>query len=471
MSDPTGGHPQTAEGQAPDARLTERLLARATRPLGVIDVHRAESHYARIMDWLARRTPLLEHLMTRYGLTEGEGAAALSLAFADVHAAEGLHAGGGVNLSAGPDAFAPPAAERLVTYVAHVPDDSAEQAEAKRITRRGVPTFSRAGSETQHPDADARREPNEAARQQERGPVTTIPEGVGSSLERVIPDLESGPKTGGGGSNVEVLRGSHAAPSVKEIPASTAEAQGARVAGAPLATAPRAAATAPPQSTQSPTQRPAPPAEGRATAPTAEPERTFETARGRRDAPSGDLPSLKEIPAAGTLAGREKPLTSAGVAMPARPGASGASGAPGTDASAPGTPAHVAAGVRETRAPDAPAERPMPLARAREIPADDSRREPPTLSAQSPTLSVQAPLPLAAHPVGAERGEGTGRRDDSAAAATQVPPVAAETFTPGGKGLGARAGGVNVERLTEQVSRRLERRLVAERERRKMSGR
>ena len=44
-----------------------------------------------------------------------------------------------------------------------------------------------------------------------------------------------------------------------------------------------------------------------------------------------------------------------------------------------------------------------------------------------------------------------------------------ETFTPG-RG-GARAGGVNVERLTEQVSSRLTQRLLAERERRGMGRR
>jgi hypothetical protein len=108
----------------------------------------------------------------------------------------------------------------------------------------------------------------------------------------------------------------------------------------------------------------------------------------------------------------------------------------------------------------------MPLARAREIPADDSQRE-------SPTLRAQSPLPLAANPAAAERGGSAGSQTDSATAATatQVTPIVAETITPGGKGFGARAGGVNVERLTEQVSRHLARRLLVERERRGMSRR
>ena len=472
MSDPTGGHPQAAEGQAPDPLLTERLLARGTRPLGLIDVRRAEGLYARIMDWLAMRTPLLEHLKARYGLTGGEGAAGLSLAFAEAARGEGelAHAGGvGINLSAGQDAFAPRAAEGLVTYVARVPDDSAEQVEAKRITRRGVPTFSRAGSETQHPDA--RRESNEAARQQQGGSAPTPAERAGSSLERAHPDPEHV------GLNVEGPGAGQALPSVKEIPAAPAEAHDARVAGAPLTPTLLPATTAPPESTQSPVRRPSQPAEGRATAPATEPERALEPpARGRRS----NLPSVKEIPAAGTPAGSEeqKPLTSAGVLMtspgvliPARPGASGVYGAPDNDTSAsgtpahadvPGNPAHIAEGRRETPAPGTPAEKPMPLARAREFPAEDSRRE-------SPTLRAQSPLPLASNPAGAERGGGAGRQTDSAAAAAPVPPVVAETITPGGKGPGARAGGVNVERLTEQVSRHLARRLLVERERRGMS--
>ena len=102
----------------------------------------------------------------------------------------------------------------------------------------------------------------------------------------------------------------------------------------------------------------------------------------------------------------------------------------------------------------------MPLARAREV-ADEST-----------ALRALPPLPLASNPGGPMRGEGASRHDGSAAGeAARVPPVTAETFSPGGKGSGQRAGGVNVERLTEQVSRHLARRLLVERERRGMSGR
>lgn len=440
MSDPTGEHSQTAEGPARESRLTERLLARGTLPLGLIDVRRAESHYARIMDWLAARTPLLEHLKARYGLAEGEGLKGLSLAFADVRTWEGAHAdggpidfsavGGGVTLAEGQGALAERAAEGLVTYVAHVPEARTEQAEAKRIARRGFPIFSSADPVMQHRDAGMRTHPDETARPQQSGSVTQ------------------------GGS----------APSVKEIPAATGEAHDARGDVAPL-TPPRTASVATPESTQLPTLQLAQSAEGHTTPPTAEPDKGLEPARGRPG-----VPSVKELPVAQTHAGSEiqKPLTSAGVLMPARPDSPGGSGAPGDDALAPASPTRAAVDVREMRAPDAPAESPMPLARARELPTESSRSE--------------APLPLAANPVGAERGESVGRQNDSVAAAKatqvpaavammQVPPVVAETITPGGNGRGAQAGGVNVERLTEQVSRHLARRLLVERERRRMGGR
>jgi hypothetical protein len=107
----------------------------------------------------------------------------------------------------------------------------------------------------------------------------------------------------------------------------------------------------------------------------------------------------------------------------------------------------------------------MPLARARELPVNDSRPESPTLLTQSPLPLVQSPTPATSSD-GVERRTAAARPGDSATV-THAPTV--ETFTPG-RG-GARAGGVNVERLTEQVSSRLTRRLLAERERRGMGRR
>jgi hypothetical protein len=440
-------------------------MARGTRPLGVIDVRRAEAHYARIMDWLAARTPLLEHLRARYGLTEGEGASALSLAFADARTGESapapgvsLSTGDGGSLSAVPEAFVSRAAETLVTYTAHVPDDSAAPAEAKRIARRGVPVFSRAVSdssravsETKRHDGGARQEPDEAARRQQRGAVPAIPER--------------------GGSNAEPSRGGNAAPSVKEVPAATAGADDARFADVRLVSASRATAPAPPESPQSQTPRGVTPSEARGPTSAAAPGGTL----ARSEEPlrsAGELIGVQPKSAGGPVGALAQGKTP-------RPGVSEVYEAQGDDT--PSAETQPRAVTREARAvareaPDvaheapaqsasASAESPMPLARARELPVNDSRPESPTLLTQSPLPLVQSPTP-ATSSNGVERRTAAARPGDSATV-THAPTV--ETFTPG-RG-GARAGGVNVERLTEQVSSRLTRRLLAERERRGMGRR
>jgi len=549
MSDPAGWHPQTAEGlaggvRAPDSRLTERLLARGTRPLGVIDVRRAEAHYARIVDWLAARTPLLEHLRARYGLTEGEGASALSLAFADAGTGEFAHAPGvglsagdvGLSLSAVPEAFTARAAETSVTYTAHVPEDSAAPAEAKRIARRGVPVFSRADSdslravsdtsravsETQQPDGGARQEPDEAARQQQRGAVPAIPERAGPNLERAESNLElANSNVESAGQKAEPPRGGGAAPTVKEIPAkeipaATAGADGARFADVRLVSASRAAATAPPESPRSPTPRGVAPSEARGATSTAAPGGTL----ARSEEPlrsAGELIGVRPKDGGGpvgTLAQGKPPRagvsevyeaqgddTPAAEAQPRAVVRERARAAPAEAANerAASPVGEMARGAREAQAvshepravahearavareasaqsASAPAESPMPLARAREIPVNDSRPESPTLRTQSPLPLVQplvqSPMPLAQPPMPAASSNGVGRgtaavRPGHSATVTHAPTV--ETFTPG-RG-GARAGGVNVERLTEQVSSRLTQRLLAERERRGMGRR
>ena len=56
--------------------LLERLLRRRDQSIGMIDVRHAQSHYARIVDWMAERFPLLAELSERHGLNrEGEGGA------------------------------------------------------------------------------------------------------------------------------------------------------------------------------------------------------------------------------------------------------------------------------------------------------------------------------------------------------------------------------------------------------------
>ena len=95
--------------------------------------------------------------------------------------------------------------------------------------------------------------------------------------------------------------------------------------------------------------------------------------------------------------------------------------------------------------------------------------------ASSP-LHAQAPLPLAAGPAAAVRGEPSFRQNGSASAVLQQNEDAhavsrgssggAETFAPGRTRAGGRPDDVNIQRLTEQVSRHLARWLLVERERR-----
>ena len=471
MSDLKDEPTPLTEGPTPDSRLTERLLARATQSLGMIDVRRAERHYARIMDWLAARTPLVEHLRSRYGLTEGEGLKGLGLAFADAQGSDQS-----INLSASPDSFTSPA-EQLFTFVAQVPDDSAAaETESRRIARRGVPTFSHANSETDSV-AGARQERGEVVRQ-ERGEV------VKPALERAEPIQEQ-------------TRDSNAPSSVKEIPAATLEVPGARAASTPAE-----------ESIPSPTRRNVLSVEERETVSTAEQDKTL--ARGEESLTSaGELiPTRPARSARGSTIANDS--TNANVAnesdRAAKPNALRVAESSGANTLAPETPARApfearerksapgafveseevattlrrrgategakssaseAAGVKVfvasgTQAASVSEETHLPLARAREIHAGD-------FGSESATARAQSPLPLAASPVGVERNEATRRQNGSAHAVMQDSSGVAETFAPSR----ARAGAdeINVERLTEQVSRHLARRLLVERERRGLGKR
>lgn len=422
----------TREAPRPDSLLTERLLSRGTDSLGLIDVRRTEQHYARIMEWLAERTPLLEHLRTRYGLTEGEGST--GLVFAEAMGLEGAHASDvGVSLSAAPVSFNAPAAaaaEQIFTRVAHIPDDSAEeQTEAKRIARRGVPTFSSASPAT-GPGAGASRGRSEVVSQE--------------SGEVFKPALEPA------GANQEQPRGLQSPPPVKEIPAATVETSVRRPADA-----------AQESTTSPPTRRAIPSVEERVAASAAEQEKPL--ARGRT----------------GTNAAAVNDSTDANEPSgAAKPRAPRVTESPAPDALPPVPPTRAPAGVSErervtgsvvmkeklpvageTRAASVPAEMPRPLAQAREIRGGDSGHA-------SASLHTQPPLPLATSHAGGERAEPSRRQNDSAPAVTRASSGAAETFTPGRARARARADEVNVPRLTEQVSRHLARRLLVERERR-----
>jgi hypothetical protein len=73
-----------ADGSGPalSTELTERLLQRATAPLGVIDVRQPQQHYARTAGWIAQRFALLDRWKTRYGSDEEASGAGASLVFA-----------------------------------------------------------------------------------------------------------------------------------------------------------------------------------------------------------------------------------------------------------------------------------------------------------------------------------------------------------------------------------------------------
>src|SRR3954463_13664901 len=61
---------QPAYATQPSA-LRERLVRLLTAPVGVIDVRYAQQKYARIAEWLDKRSALLERLQARYGVGEG----------------------------------------------------------------------------------------------------------------------------------------------------------------------------------------------------------------------------------------------------------------------------------------------------------------------------------------------------------------------------------------------------------------
>lgn len=65
----------------PSNELTERLLRRATKPVGVIDTFQPQRQYRRTTDWLAQRFSLLDRWKSRYAITD-DAAESASLVFA-----------------------------------------------------------------------------------------------------------------------------------------------------------------------------------------------------------------------------------------------------------------------------------------------------------------------------------------------------------------------------------------------------
>lgn len=443
MSDEKGEPIPTNAEPGPDSPLTARLLSRATDSLGLIDVRGAEQHYARIMDWLAGRTPLLERLRTRYGLTEGEGLT--GLAFAEPRGWDGAHFGDeGVNLSAAPAAFNAPAAEQIFTHVAHVPDDpDDEPTEVKRIARRGVPTFSSTSSETD-PAAVASHKPVEVVRH-EPGELFR------PALELTV-------------TNQEQARDLQSPAPVRETPA--AQMSATHPASLPSIEERAATPSTEPErtlartgSTSTSTVK-SPPTHPTETNDTADVNNSTDVQEPRRDA-KPFVPRVTESsrPDALTLPNTSR-TTSTFVADEAkelpldRGGA--AEGVKGRASTGKATRLPVAG---ETRAASVSAEMPHPLAHAREIQAADSGRA---------STSPHAPLPLAQSHAAVERAEAPRRQNDNAPAVTRASSSSGvvETYTPARARTHARADELNVQRLTEQVSRHLARRLLVERERR-----
>jgi hypothetical protein len=462
----------------PDSGLTERLLARGTRALGVIDVRHTERHYARIMDWLAGRTPLLEHLRLRYGLTEDERARSLGLAFADAHGqtrAQGID--GMVNLSAASDSFTAPTVEQLFTSVANVSDVShAVPTETMRITRRGVPTFSPVSFETR----------SGAGTHRERG------DGGESTLEQGSPSLNQ-------------TRDLHAPSSVKEI--SDASAIGESQTSKPLSssssspdgsaslTLGRATSTASERATSALKRADETLAHGegllaskgesvssravgaKRASEAANPNVSKEIAPkdiARKDAAHQEVlrvaassdanPLSLEAPLnARQQAGVRRGFKSAGVAPEeGNPTLERHDPADGAKDRALKTGAARAAVASEIEATSVALETRLPLAQAREIPAVAFEHE-------TTNDRAQSPLTLAASPVNGEHAQATQPQHSSATggpAVKQVSADGAETFTSARGRTGDRAAAPNVERLAEQVSRHLTRRLLVERERR-----
>ncbi|HEX8294144.1 MAG TPA: hypothetical protein VF570_20490 [Pyrinomonadaceae bacterium] len=421
MSDPKDEPTRRAREDAPDTRLGERLLARATQPLGLIDVRHTERRYARVMDWLAGRTSLVEHLRSRYGLTDDDIRAG-TLVLAEARGSEGTDVT--IILPTSPGVGGAAAAERLFTSVAHVPEDAPDApAETRRVRRRGSPDSPPPSSETP-PDAGARRE---------AGGVTA-PEPLSLGADRTRP-----------------LQAPVTVKTSPDAPAATPPATHGRAA-------PEAEAAAPPKRADRPLARAAElsPEKGATS-----PARAGVVGVGREVAdanPSrvaeapGAEPSAREAPAhARRRAAERAGAQSAGV-MP--------------EESEPILKRPVskeAQAASEPRATTVSRETGLPLPRARELVTGGFGRERGVQDARST-------LPLAAG------SNNFGPAPPPQAPAAGVAPVTRQASTggveaPGAKGTRGKAAGVSVERLTEQVSRHLARRLLVERERRGLGKR
>ncbi|HEV2705506.1 MAG TPA: hypothetical protein VGV59_06250 [Pyrinomonadaceae bacterium] len=488
MSDPVSESTQNRPEQTPDAalasRLSSRLLARATNSLGVIDVRHVERRYARIMDWLAARTPLVEHLKERYGLTEDEGARTLGLAFADASGGAGVEGSDAIashTLTA--QSMAAPV-EQLFTAVAHVPEDSdSAPAPTMRITRRGLPTFSHADAQTHAQRAHTQPEVSENDRR-------TPEQSIADPVRPPLPDLA-----------MPSVREVHEAPVVIETPhagqtptpheasappllpdGSSPDAAGQSISsvirtaeiqvhtegflvstGELLTTRPVAAAsvreTARPNTSQEKMTLPASRPDVTQAAPTSDASHLpLETSTGalRQARVRADQADRRRT--ASTPEELEPSLVRRVVSESARRARAGGAEVEESTLASEAEATNVARGSR------------LPLAQAREIIAASFEHE-------TQARRASSNLPLAAAQVNGDLAAASQTQHQHQPAATaahavmQVSAGGAETDGQGRASKQAKAAGVNVEKLAEQVSRHLTRKLLVERERRGLGRR
>ena len=140
-SDQTGPE---ADKVGESSQLTDRMLARHSKPIGVIDVRRAEQHYSRTAGWVAERFALLDHWKSRYDVDEGRGAGG-SLVFSSAPREAPTRT------SSGPTLSNMAQIARSAKPVASPPSGSPQQQQQYRVRRRGAETTSAPGAADSRP--------------------------------------------------------------------------------------------------------------------------------------------------------------------------------------------------------------------------------------------------------------------------------------------------------------------------------
>jgi hypothetical protein len=440
--------------------LTERLLARANEPLGLIDVRAARARYERLMDWVAARLALVEELRARYGLTEEAawGELAFAVTPGQLRGESFDSAGDGAALShdlthtiGSVDRTRATAAEGTTrTPESSTSTPASPQAATHatvRIGRRGAPVFSQLDRVT-----DAR----EGGQTHELKSGDGESHGASETKARHMSLSPSRPSTPSAESSPASLS-SPASPTFEAPVASSDE----RTTPAPerreltLARTAEVSASAAEASEARKARRESVPVE------TAHPLPSKEAANTR--APKVVAASPRAVESSPTPSTRMVSSHPADLplATPAAPDEAAARRR--TEGKEPG--AETGAMVKAVETSAVRGGGPPPRASAKEIAPAVAGRE-------SLTYSTQSPMPLAAsRGVGERTASPTPQHTfaESGAQAFKPPAGGVEDETyPAAREQKRRAAEVNVGRLAEQVSRRLTRRLLVERERRGM---